>query len=293
MHGNSLFLHTFRWRTIAYVCALCVTLHSSAMAKTPSMFFETNGIQGIEIFSSDRVPTPQVAEISAGEASSVLPFSVWIRNSGPLPVTGIDIRFQIITGDDAVVRTYFYGSPDITETGYPVLAPGAGLLITPEHIINNQLMNGGRLSLNERARVVLHQTIDLLAGADRIEVSVDSVIHADGILRGPDRSGTLFKFQQRIDAYSRFRNELLRRLSAGDPDQKLIAWLQEQADQRVVRPGKNLPVDHGQLETKTVAQEYATYLQQGRRNFASEKITADTPEKKLKRIIKVRREEER
>lgn len=283
-----LYLH----RKKVYLFLLCsIALGNSAMAQ-PQVTLTTNGIQGIELSESENIPDKLLTILRASDAAVLLPYTVVVYNKGSLPITGLDVRYEIVTHGDMVVKNFFYGSPvDIADfASFPVIAPGQGVAIGPSHAVNEQLMSRGMLSLSAKHISSITRTVEFMSGADRIKIAIDSVIHTGGILSGPDRSGTLRRFHQEIAGYKEFRDELLKRFSKGESDADIVSWLLEARDAKVVRSGRNQPLDRGVIMKKLVAQEYLSYMSQGRREYAWNTLKAATPEVKLRRIIKVRKE---
>jgi hypothetical protein len=113
---------------------------------------------------------------------------------------------------------------------------------------------------------------------------------ADGLIVGPDHSGTFQKFQRELWGYTKFRNELLRRLSAGESDNAVISWLVQIKELKLIRPGKNQPLDRGTILQKQLAQQYLALMEKGRRQACWETLSKATPEQALRRIIKVRQQ---
>ncbi len=289
---NTLLLSLQRTAAYLFLLLLCnITLCSNSMAQS-RISLTTNGITGIDLFGSEHVTEKIATAIKTSDAATLLPYIVVVSNTGSLPITGLDVRYEIITSGDEVVNNFFYGSPDtLSDSGaFPIIAPGQTIVIGPNHLMNEQLMNGETLSLSGRQTISIARTASSLSKADRIKISIDSVIHSNGVLTGPDRSGTLLKFRQEITGYTEFRDQLLKLFSEGAPDTSIISWLTDTRDAKVTRSGKNQPLDRSVIIKKSLAQEYLAYMKQGRRQYALDTVKAELPELKLRRTIKVRKE---
>src|SRR5215831_9613325 len=82
---------------------LVLALGTSAMAQ-PKVLITANGIRGVEILGSENVPTETAMNLRQRAADGILPYIVIVRNTGSLPITGLDIRYEIITNNDTVVN---------------------------------------------------------------------------------------------------------------------------------------------------------------------------------------------
>ena len=255
----------------------------------PHVSLTSNSIDGIEIRPSWSTPENVVRALREHSADGLLPYVVVICNNGPLPITGIDIRYTVTTSTgDEVVNNFFYGSPvDLADSrSLPVITSGQSLVVSPHHLVNEQI-NWGQLSLTDQQMTATAKKLDFFNKADRVDISVDSVIRSDGLIVGPDRSGTFQNFQRELWGYTKFRNELLRRLSAGESDDTVISWLVQIKDLKVIRPGKNQALDRGTILQKQLAQQYLALMEKGRRQACWETLSKATPEQVLRRIIKV------
>ena len=255
----------------------------------PHVSLTGNDIDGIEIRGSWNASESVVKALRS--ADGLLPFVVVIRNTGQLPITGIEIRYTVTSQGEEVVNDFFYGSPvDLADSSsIPVIAPGQNLVISPNHLTNEQI-NWGHLSLTDQQLLVIGNKVDFLNRADEVHISVDSVIRSNGIIYGPDRSGTFRNFQSEISGYTKFRNELLRKLSAGESNETVINWLVQTKDLRLIKTAKNQPLDRGILIQKQLAQKYLAFMETGQRQACWEALNDATPEQALRRINKIRQQ---
>jgi len=266
---------------------LVLALGAGAMAQ-PKVLLTANGIGGIEILGNENVPSETARNLRQRAADGVLPYIVIVRNTGPLPVTGLDIRYEITTKGDTVVHDFFYGSPtDLADPASPsVIAPGKTATFSPSHKVNQQV-NWDGLSLSDRDVVDISRTADLYREADQIRISVDSVIRSDGTIVGPDLSGTYRMFQQEMWGYREFRNELLKKFSEGESDDNIMSWLTQTANTAVTKSGRNQRSDHSVITQKMLAQEYLALMESGQRQEGWDRLKAAPSEVALRRIAKV------
>ncbi len=282
-------------RTLTYLILLSFAgsmVGTNAMAQKPQIALTTSDIRGVEISDSGQVPAQIGTVLSAKPLSAMLPYVVVIRNTGSLPITGLDVRYEIVTNGDKVVNNLFYGSPgDIADAAStPIVAPGKSVVISPNHLVNEMLLSSSTVSLSDRAAAAIIRKVDLYGEADQITISVDSIIRSDGVILGPDRSSRFRLFQQEIWGYTAFREDLLERLSSGNPDDEIISWLKETMDLKLVRPGKNEPLDRGVVMQKTLAERYLKLMESGQRQSCVDALEKAPPEVALKQIFKVRQE---
>jgi hypothetical protein len=254
----------------------------------PKVLLTANGIEGIEILGNENVSTETAMNLRQRNADGVLPYVVVVHNTGSLPVTGLDIRYEIVTKNDIVVNNFFYGSPtDLADLASPpVIAPGKTATFSPNHAVNQQV-NWDGLSLSDREVMEIGRTAGVFREADQIRISVDSVIRSDGTIVGPDLSGTYRMFQQEIWGYKEFRNNLLKKFSDGESDASIMSWLTQTANLHVRKSGKNQRSDHGVISQKMLAQEYLTLMENGKRQESWDRLQKTTPEVALRRITKV------
>jgi hypothetical protein len=257
----------------------------------PRVSVTSNDIDGVEIRPSRSIPESVVTTLKENSADGLLPYVVLIRNTGQLPITGIDVRYTVDSKDDEVVHNFFYGSPvDLADSSsIPVIAPGTTVVISPCHLANEQI-NWGHFSLTTQQLSEVRNKVDFFNEAFEVHISVDSVIRSNGIIDGPDHSGTFRGFQKQISGYTNFRNELLGRLSADESDEIVISWLRQIKDLKVIRTGKNQPLDGGIIVQKQLAQEYLALMEKGQRQACWEALSERTPERALRRIYKVRQQ---
>jgi hypothetical protein len=254
----------------------------------PKVLLTANGISGIEILGNEHVSTDTATKLRHRAADGILPYVIVVRNTGSLPVTGLDIRYEITTNGTMVVHDFFYGSPtDLADAASPpVIAPGKTATFSPSHKVSQQV-NWDGLSLSDRDVVDISRTADLYREADQIRISVDSVIRSDGTIVGPDLSETYRMFQQEIWGYREFRNELLRRFSEGESDDNITLWLTQTANLTVRTTGRNQRADRGVIAQRMLAHEYLALLEAGQRQEGWDRLKATTPEVALRRIAKV------
>jgi len=152
----------------------------------PKVLITANGIRGVEILGSENVPTETAMNLRQRAADGILPYIVIVRNTGSLPITGLDIRYEIITNNDTVVNNFFYGSPtDFSDPASPpIIAPGRTATFSPSHAVNQQV-NWDGLSLSDREVMEIGRRADVFRQADKIRISVDSVIRSDGRMLAP------------------------------------------------------------------------------------------------------------
>lgn len=272
-----------------------LAFYGNAMAQS-QITLTTNEIPGVELLGSEHIPENVSSAIKTNNLSGILPYTVVVHNTGSLPITGLDIRYELLIAGDLVVHNFFYGSPgDLADPeSFPVIAPGKTAVIGPSHVVNEQLMSWTGLSPSSGLVSNVKATVErFYSRAERISVSIDSVIRSDGVLRGPDQSGTLQKFKQQMSGYTEFRDQLLKRFEAGASDVEVKLWLQQIADAILVSPGKNRPVDQSIVIKKDLAREYLAHITHGRRQRAWDTLKTASPELYLRRIAKVRKEAQR
>jgi hypothetical protein len=277
-----------RWFVL---CSVGGVLNINVMAQS-KISLTTNGIGGVEILDNRNIATGLVTTLRSTLGGGLLPYTIVVRNTGSLPITGLDVRYEIVTKGDEVVNNFFYGSPDdmASSASLPIIAPGGSAVISPNHTINEQIMSWGGVSPSTRATLEIGGTVDFFNKADQIKISIDSVIRSDGVIVGPDRSERFRIFQQEISEYTRFRDELLKRFSAGESDASITSWLEQTASLRVMRRGKNKPSDRGAVMRRSLAQQYLALMEKGQREYCSNELRDAPPEVRLKRIFRVRQE---
>lgn len=271
---------------------LVVAVHYTNAAAQPTMSLTNNRISGVEIANGGSIPAGVVAALKSNSADGMLPYTAVVRNTGSLPVTGLDIRYGISTKGKEVSRNFLYLSHvDVASAeSVPIAVPGGSVVITPYQKLNEELMGtGSSVSLTGGDVDNIGRLTGLLNSADQVTISIDSVIRSDGTIVGPDRSLTFRGFQSQISAYTEFRNDLLGRFSGGATDADIIAWLQQVESQRIVHP-VNEPPDPSILRVKLWAQEYLGLIQNKGRQHAWDTLKEATPERTLSQIFKVRQE---
>jgi hypothetical protein len=276
-----------RWGILA---SIGVVFTIGAMAQ-PEILLTANDISGIQLLGSDNVPAPVVAALTKEGADGILPYTVVVNNTGTLPVTGLDVRYEIVTQGNVIVNNVFYGSPgDMADSkSVPVIAAGKGLVISPYHVANEQL-NWGELALSDANTATIARKVRLLNDANQVRISVDSVIHSDGVIVGPDHSRRFGLFQQQVRGYTEFREQLLKQFSEGEPDASIISWLTEITQIKILSAGKNEPADRGAVLRASLARTYLALMEKGQRQQCWDTLNAETPELKLQQFIKVRPE---
>jgi hypothetical protein len=83
---------------------------------------------------------------------------------------------------------------------------------------------------------------------------------------------------------------LLRFLSNGEPDEEVISWLKQTKDLKIVRPGRNEPLDRAVIRQKALAEQYLKLMESGQRQGCVDALTKAPPELALHQIFKVRQE---
>lgn len=278
------------FRRVSFGVLLLVAVRTIDAAQ-PRISLTNKGISGVEIVNGGSIPAGVVAALKSNSADGMLPYTVVVRNTGSLPVTGLDIRYGISTKGTEVSRDFLYLSPvDVASaTSIPIIAPGGSVVISPYHRVNEQMMGRGSLSLSNDDIAGIGNALDFLNGADEITISVDSLIRSDGTMVGPDLCLRFRSFQRQISTYTEFRNELLARFAGSATDADIIAWLQQIASLQLVKP-MNGPPDRGLMLEKMKAREYLRYMEQGKRQYAWDALKGATPERALGQIFKVHQE---
>ena len=271
--------------------ALVASFPANSAAASPIISLTNNEINGIEIANGGSIPANEVSAIR-DSADALLPYTVVVRNTGSLPVTGIDIRYSLNRNGKEVSRDFLYLSHgDVASTtSLHIIPPGGQVVITPYHKANEEMLGRGSLSLSSEDITDLENAVGYLNASDQVTISVDSVIRSDGIMVGPDRCLRFQGFQQRISAYTEFRNELLKRFAAGEADSDIIACLRQLSSQHQVRKMNATAPDRAIMMTKMKAGEYLSYLTQGQRQHAWDQLKKATPERVLSQIYKIRQE---
>jgi len=270
------------------VLLLVASVLATNAAAEPAISSTSNGISGIEIANSGRIPEGIVAELKSNSADGLLPYAIVVRNTGSLSVTGLAIRYGISVNGNMTWRNFLYLShSDVANAdSIPVIVPGGSTVLTPYHTLNEQLMGTGYVSLNGNDIDNIERLTGFLNSANQVTISIDSVIRSDGTIVGPDRSLTFQGFQRQISAYTKFRNELLRRFAEDATDADTIAWLQQVQSQRIVHP-VNEPPDPGTMRVKLMAQEYLGFIKNQGHQYAWDTLKGATPEKALGQFFKV------
>lgn len=274
------------------VFLLVTTAPFTGLAAQPTVALTNNGISFIQILGSGSIPPDTVSAVKATSAEGILPYSVVVRNTGSLPITGLDILYNISANGKEVPRDFFYLSPgDVADaTSQPVIPPGGEVVLSPYHALNQALLGGNVLSLPGRDVAGIKDLVSFLDGSTHVAVSVDSVIRSDGTIVGPDRSLRYQSIQDQIRAYTEFRDELLKRFADGETDAQIASWLQQTASQHIVRSTNSPEHDRGLMLKKAAARRYLGYLAQGQRQQALEALKEATTERALGQVIKVHQE---
>jgi hypothetical protein len=252
----------------------------------PTVSSTNSGIPGIEIANSGSIPENTAAELRSDSAGDFLPYAVVVRNTGSLSVTGLVVRYEISVNGKAVWWAFHYLStaqlyitfPDLASPdSSPIIAPGGSIIIVPFHNLNNARMVTETKGGNK---------IDFLNSPDRVTIEVDSVIRSDGTIVGPDRSLQFHQFQSEISGYTEFRNHLLQLFAEGATVADIHAWLQQTADQMVVRRPDE-PVDRGIGQVKGDAAKYLFLIQNHGLQYAWDQLKQQPPEKVFSQFYKV------
>jgi hypothetical protein len=259
----------------------------------PRVVVNDNQIRGITVIASNAgafgSETARLVGTIPQELTPLLPYAVIIRNSGTLPITGIDILFDLTIAGKHITRNYLYTSFDMSGSEMPIIAPGATLLIFPEHWVNSFVISKQSLPVSSQLNAAVTRALSIIGKSQEVSISIDSVIHSDGKLKGPDLAGTLQKFQQSIDGYRGFRNEILTRLRRGESNGAVIAWLNEKAHARLIKTRSESAINRASVMYEALAEEYLQHMVRGERAIALQKLETATPEKEMRRIINIRR----
>lgn len=276
------------------LAVVSVLLQPGCLMAQPNIVLTSSTLAGIELRGSAAIPPELSQPFGAASVASLIPYAIVVRNTGRTAVTGLDIRYLLTTRGHTIVKNFFYGSTDMADaTSVPVIAPGKAIVICPDHLINEQMLSGGRISIAARHIDEMNHKLDMyFRNADTVSISVDSVIRSGGTMSGPDLEGRNDLFQRQIQAYTQFRSDLLAQFSQGVPDAHIIAWLGTVAQQKVGRLKPSNVVDHGAVLQRMLAAQYLALLRAGQRQQAWNMLADSTPEVELHQIINVHKEAE-
>jgi hypothetical protein len=222
----------------------------------------------------DEAITPSVKS----SIGNILPYSVIVVNAGSENLVGIGIHFQLVkNGTRFASKDFFYHS--FNSPNAPLLPPGRRLVFTPSKLANaicggmpSPGTGGSSSSPYVSSQSYLTELRDL-AAVDEIKVSVDLAVTADGRTAGPDRAGTVYRYQQKAQAYLDLRNDCLTRLQRGDSDASLQAWLTPISSQRIFIDSKVGLANSYTLTQKQFAAEWLQYIRGGQRSALESTLT--------------------
>lgn len=210
------------FRTLALFCVLAFCCYSQPIIVQPS------AIAGIEIVS------PQAPDFAAAVAQITgadpprnllawLPYGVIVRNNSSQPLAGLCVLWSAAYDARAlrqlgnICSQWFNGPAHQIKPGHAVLAIPAAILQQARDV--RPFSDGNRLvNLPNYQR------------AQRLEVSVDSVVFASGQFAGSDTVGEYERFQAELEIPPTVAARLLEMKASGTIS-NLVTWLQSLDDE--------------------------------------------------------------
>ena len=238
---------------ILLVCAICLLL-LGRVAPAQALFEVTpSGIEDVQLIRATDYTAAELLsnlpQSSTPFAQSALPYSVVVRNTGPVKIVNYTVVFRSegnsrMGGMAATVN--FIGTDRS-------LAPGGFDLVAPTGIVDT--------GSDARAATNLSR-ISMLADSRRVVATLDSVIYEDGKFVGPDLWGTFNTLAARQIAVARMVGEI--QAMTASTNEEVIARLQQIVHENQV-PGarEDRNVFLAKASTGLAALTYLTCLQAG------------------------------
>ena len=195
--------------------------------------FATHGIQ-VFPYSSDQFQGMLVGLVGPDNAAAcapLLPYTLILKNGSPTSIAIVVVRYPRVNTLGATIHGMVISR--LVDTALP-LASGEGLILTPESTLNqalNQLKSPHKFPLSPREAISQASgNIQNTWSGERFpsgQVSLDSVVFADGGVVGPDRMGIVALEQGRLV----IENEVMARMQdVSVTDNELVQWLTDLAN---------------------------------------------------------------
>ena len=232
-----------------------VTLLSVGFAASPSVEVDIDPVFGEHNIFAIGHRSPQfrdalvnlVGADNAAVCEPVLPYTLIIKNSNPMPIALIVVRYPRVESTGRPVETSF-----VTRIASSAmsLASADGLIITPHSTLDqslNHLRSSRPFPLNPQAAMnQIRSNHEGGYGAQRFphgKVSLDSVVFTDGGVVGPDRLGIITVEQGQLAIESEI---IARYQDPSSTDDDLKAWLTTMSQEMIADP-KLLPTAAGHI----------------------------------------------
>lgn len=222
---------------------------------------ETHGVHVIRSQSPDySVVLYRVRPTGPKGLDDILPFSIIVQNKGTRDILGVVVRFTFMDlSGHSTVRELFYNT--VGQPNKILMGRGEAHIITPIHSLNMDLISSrDSLVLTSQHRAFIERDLPDLVSATSFDVTLDTVVFADGRIAGQDASATLSRLNRTRDAYRDLRAQLISRLKRGDDEDLIARWLADMASVRVYKDTKTNRIDYYVATQKRLAASFQSHL---------------------------------
>lgn len=218
---------------IPIVCiAMWVSVAMSLSGQTVT--FNTNGLPQDSVkLTTVRDPTFQ-AELSkiAGAATypgldDVLPACFFVRNISGRPILAVTVRYDVVANSGAQFVWEVQREAVSGQAGsFP---PGATFLVSPKGWLED-LFTSNSATVRSRILPVVSQIHNRLQAAKEVSVSIDSILYADGLFVGIDRSNSFTHLGDMVRAQKDLVAETVSLLTSGPSESEIMTFLMSQTE---------------------------------------------------------------